>query len=71
VAEVKRFDQLELKLRFFEDQVGRQHLTEEELETSRYGGPGSWKRTLAPGIDELEVHSNAFACVTATRAIAL
>lgn len=59
VAEVKRFDQLEHKLRFFEDQVVRMHLTEEELEIAQHGGPGSWRRTLAPGIDDLEVQTCA------------
>jgi hypothetical protein len=57
VAEVKRFNQLEQKLRFFEDQVVMQHLMEEELEAAQRGAQGSWSRTLTSGIDDLEVRT--------------
>lgn len=56
VAEVKRCDEMERKLRFFEDQIEKQNFAEEELEHLQLGlSIGSSKKTLVPEMDELEV----------------
>jgi V-type H+-transporting ATPase subunit a len=56
VAEVKRCDEMERKLRFFEDQIEKQNFAEEELEHLQLGlGISSSKKTLVPEMDELEV----------------
>lgn len=55
VAEVKRCDEMERKLRFFEDQIEKQNFAEEELEHLQLGlSIGSSKKTLVPEMDELE-----------------
>jgi V-type H+-transporting ATPase subunit a len=55
VAEVKRCDEMERKLRFFEDQIEKQNFAEEELEHLQLGlGISSSKKTLVPEMDELE-----------------
>lgn len=52
VAEVKRCDEMERKLRFFEDQIEKQQFGEElELVNLHLGS----SRTLIPEMDELEV----------------
>jgi len=52
VAEVKRFDEMERKLRFFDDQIEKQNFGEElEIINLQFG---SSRRTLVPELDELE-----------------
>jgi V-type H+-transporting ATPase subunit a len=53
VAEVKRCDEMERKLRFFEDQIEKQQFGE-ELEMINLQ-IGSSRKTLIPEMDELEV----------------
>ncbi len=53
VTEVKRADEMERKIRFFEAEIAKENFEEElEMYSLRFG---SSHRTIAPEMDELEV----------------